>query len=179
MSASYQDVDEIIILVDIEDPMTYDPEFQNRIQYGSFVKMNSEFSPDSRDLVRSNVDDDELTNNKFFIEIYTDRLDDFVRTVLYNQDWQRALIFREERITGPEPELSLVDPTDDELADACTIHHYYELKTVARMPVDPSLIDDDEDEEASGEGDDEDGKALGAELDKFPSLFLPESKTLH
>lgn len=176
MSASYQEVDEIIVLVDIEDPMTYDPEFQNRIQYGNFVKTNSEFTPENREVVRGNLDDDELTNNKFFIEIYTDRLADFVQAVLYSHDWQRALIFREERISGPEPEVAL-GLDGEELAEICTTHHYYELKTVARMPFDENDPDDEED--VDPEDDEEGAVKLAAELDKFPSLFLPESKTLH
>jgi hypothetical protein len=182
MSASYQDVDEIVVLIDIEDPMTYDPEFKSRLDYGGFTKSSSEFTEENREIIRSNLDEDELTNNKFFIEIYTDKLADFVQSVLYSRDWQRALIFREERVVGPEFE-EAVSMNPDELDEECEIAHYYELKTVARMPFSEDSEDDDDDDDeevdASDLGEDGGGAKLARELDKFPSLFLPESKTLH
>jgi hypothetical protein len=180
MSASHQEVDEIIILVDLEDPMTYDTEFQNRIQYGGFVKDWSEFTADTRETIRKNQDDDELTNSKFFIEVYTDRLADFVQAVLCNHDWQRALIFREERVIGPDLD-EAAEMSGSDLEESCTIHHYYELQTIARMPFASLDIDeeDEEDEDADSEEEEEVDTKMAAEFDKYPSLFVCRNKTVH
>jgi len=172
---SFEEIDDLIICIDAEDPMTYDQEFINRVRYVNFVKCSSDFSDESRAFVQSDVDRDPLMLNKFFIEVYTDKFLDFVQATLYNHQWQRALIFREERSIGPDIDLTSEDLDPTEISEMMLVSHIYELKTLAKT--DLSVYDDSDVEvETSSEKDESE---LDKKMDAETSLFLKAPKSVH
>jgi hypothetical protein len=199
MTATITALSRIIVLVSIDDPMTYDREFQNRVKYGNFVHKCSEISDKNRTRIRkeSGLDDDPLTDLKFIIELYTDRFYDFVHSCLMSREYQRCLLFQREECVQPPPDV-LDDLDEDEVDDYTEVIHLYELKTMGKFRItdvedsnDGDLNDiqlDDDNEKSSlsesiqtadlnEEYIDEENLAL--EMDAHSSLFLPVSKVIH
>jgi hypothetical protein len=197
MTATYNEVSRIMILVDIEDPLTRDKDFKALIKYGLFARSASEFSDKNRAFVRSEADGDKVTDLKFNIEIYTDRLSDFVQACMVSDKYQRALIFQRIDYIQPPPEV-LEDVPPEHLDEYTEIVHYYELKTLRKMTKPLPADDEEEDDEDEDELEsspmvaaalpaakdeelevDDDAAELSRQMDAESSLFLPASKARH
>lgn len=198
MTATFNEVSRIIVLIDIEDPLTKDKDFKGLIKYGLFARTASEFSDKNRALIRSEADGDKVTDSKFTLEIYTDRLADFVQACMVSDKYQRALIFQRIDYIQPPPDV-LEDVLPEHLDEYTEIVHYYELKTLRKMT--RPLPDDDDDEEEDEDEDeleseseivarapvapaeelevDDEAAELSRQMDAESSLFLPASKARH
>lgn len=189
MTATVNEISRIVVLINIDDPATKDTEFQNRVQYGNFARKASAFNDKNRDMVRSQAGSDPVADNKFFIEIYTDRLSDFVHSCVVSDAWQRCLIFQRIEYIQPPPDV-MEGISEEELEEYTEVVHYYELKTLRkhRLRLDTDFDDEseDEDEEESSPEDVEVSEELDAEdeeiardMDQHSTLFLPSSGTVH
>lgn len=198
MVATVNEVSRIVVFIHIDDPMTKDSEFQNRVRYGSFARKASQFDDKNRELIRKQRDGDPVTDNRFIMEIYTDRLSDFVNACVVSDAWQRSLTFQRIEYIQPPPDV-LEDIDEEEVMDYTEIVHYFELKTIGKVRV--RLTDLDSEEEPDDEEDDlddtevkasesinevevtdeldEDDEELSRDMDRHSSLFLPASGTVH
>jgi hypothetical protein len=193
MTATVNEISRIIVLINIDDPATKDTEFQNRVQYGNFARKASAFTEENRAQVRRQAGNDPVADNKFFIEVYTDRLSDFVNSCVVSDMWQRCLIFQRIEYIQPPPDV-MEGISEDELEEYTELVHYYELKTLRKHMLrldtnfDGSEDEDLDDEEVSsdsmqgsevsGESDAED-EEIARDMDNHSSLFLPASGTVH
>jgi hypothetical protein len=177
--------DTLLVLIDIDDPLTYDKEFQRMAKYCPYVCGGSEMSPRNRKVVRERkVNPDPLFANKFILEVFVDKFGDFATMFLANPLTQRSLIFRKLHWSGPditdipdsvlkEMEQDGVDP-EEYLIEEQDLTHIYELTSGPALmlhdgegedgwesfEVDDSgeIVDlrSEEDKMKSAEGDDED-----------------------
>jgi hypothetical protein len=179
----------IFVLVDIDDPLTYDKDFQRSIQYSPYVANSSEMSVRNRKLLRARKDiDDELFTNKFLIEIFVDKFGDFVASFLPNAETQRTLIFRKYHWDGPDiediPEDVLKQMQEDGVDPESVLEDEQELIHVYEIQYGPALIlHDDQD---SGEDPAEDVPVDTSELDTAMEeeqhkgkIVVPGSKTVN
>lgn len=185
MPASNSGVDQVFVLVDIDDPLTFDREFQQQIRYSPFVAGGQEFNEANRKAIRSQKEVEELYQNKFILEVYTDKVGEFMQTFLVNTQHQRAIVFREsrydyssvERIPADILEMAAeegVDPEDLMKEQALRVY-VYELKSGGPLT---HCIDDYTEDEIEGESeedsDDEDQEEGEGESEEEPSITAEE-----
>lgn len=117
MTTTLSEIDQLLILIDVDDPMTRDQEFHSLLKFGGLAKEWPDFlDPEQREIVRRS--ENGLAAGKYVIEIYTDRFHDFLYRCLPAEDY-RALIFKCTNIQPFE---------DDE--DMEEVQFVYEMKTV-------------------------------------------------
>lgn len=180
MTISYSDIDKLLIIIDADDPMTYDKDFQGLVEYGGMIKDTPQFTDENREAVRENKRGNML-DGKFILEAYSDKLDDVAYRLLPSADTHRALIFRCVNIiheAGMEPEES-----DDA---GLTQHHFiYELRTVSMGPKVVVLGEDEDDEEEEPEQEDDSSTSEATTRDEVDamdlksSVFFRTTKVLH
>jgi hypothetical protein len=187
--------DMLLVLIDIDDPITYDKEFQRSIRYSPYVCGSSEMSPRNRKVLRAKKESpDPLFENKFILEILVDKFGEFAAWILPNPMTQRSLIFRKLHWSGPDitdiPEAVLkemeqegADP-EEYLMEEQELTHIYELTSGSAL----MLHDSDDDDEWGGPEDDEDAdipevsgqiEDQEAEDDEEGGFVLPTNKTVH
>jgi hypothetical protein len=132
-------VDEIFVLVDIEDEMTFDTEFQHRVRFGSWSRGCSEFTERNRKLIVRASERDPLMpesfKNKFLIEVYTDRLSDMMRSIVFSKEKSRTLTYLGAMTRALVP--ADIDPDDiDEDECPLIVRHVYSLATVGDLAFD-------------------------------------------
>jgi hypothetical protein len=136
MPTRHSDITGLFVLIQVDDPIAHDPEFINHVQYGGFCKLCPDFDDENR--ARARKQEEPLTG-KFLIELYTDRLNDFVLVCMPDVEFHRALVCR-------DVQFNTVD---------ATVVYTYEIMTVGR-------INSGDDEEEGEEADDEDLPELPA-----------------
>ena len=180
MTISYADIDQLLIIIDADDPITYDAEFTQLLTYGGFAKEFPDFTDENREIARKRSRGN-ILDGKFVIEIYADKLDDFVYRTMPTPNTYRALIFRAVNVLyAPEME------PDESDSEGLTEHHFiYELRTVGTSNSVVVLTDDEDDEDEPDEGADSDPEPIAApveELDAMDmqsSVFYRTTKVLH
>jgi hypothetical protein len=120
MTTSYDDVDQLLVLIDVDDPATRDTEFLGYLRYGGFVKRMAEFSEENRALAREM---EGILANKFAVELYMDKFTDFLFRCLPSQEVRRSLTFKTFYMS--------LDP-DEDIEDG-ELAYVYELKTVGQI----------------------------------------------
>lgn len=121
MTISFSDIDQLLILVDVDDPATYDPSFQKHLEFGGFVKSYPVFSEENREIGRS---EGSAIARKFVIEVYTDRFHDFVYRCLPSDTHHRSLMFK---CINTKP-FSIGN--DENMDDLEEVQYIYEMKTL-------------------------------------------------
>lgn len=182
-----QTVDTIIVLVDINDPLTYDKEFVKSIRYSPYVAGGTEISTSSRKAIKAQRHKLEpLHVDKFVIEVYTDKFGDFVSQFLANETHQRSLIYREFRVSEIEEqdipnsarEFAESHNLDvhDLLEDEAEVVHIYELKSGPSLEEDgTSKVDEDEEDDIEDEVSDNDVAVIDAS-NLLPSVESDEQE---
>jgi len=196
-----QQADQIIVLVDINDPMTFDKEFIRSVRYSPFVAGGTEMSERGRKSVRAYSDSvSELYKDKFILEIFTDKFGDFAAHFLANDVDQRALIYRGFRWEGvddediPEEAYELAKEKgidiEEMIEDDQTLIHVYELSTGPKAESgDVAPWEDPEEEEPATEdelllaADPEEEEILEEQLEDIAlsgnAFVVPAPKMLH
>jgi hypothetical protein len=171
MTISYSDIDKLLIIIDADDPMTYDKDFQGLVEYGGMIKDTPQFTDENREAVRENKRGNML-DGKFILEAYSDKLDDVAYRLLPSADTHRALIFRCVNIIYEEG----MEPDDSDEAGLTEHHFIYELRTVS---VGPKIVvlgeDDDEDTEDEEEPADADNTSEAVTRDEVDAMDLKSS----
>lgn len=143
MAVTTDNVDEITVLVDIDDPLMKDENFLQSLKYGSYAEHYMDLDADELESIRSRQHRNPLFDRKFQLSIYTDRMFDFVQSVMVNSKGQeRALIYiLEEAEEIPNHE------------EALHLRQIYELRTIGpiRLKGARPLFEDDEDEDDENE----------------------------
>lgn len=141
MTTSYAEIDNLLVLIDVDDPAVSDPEFSNYLKYGGFVKECPDFTDENKEAARRS--EGKLTSGKFIIELYADRFQDFMYTCTQSNTHYRAVIFR----------CLNINPFDGD-EDLEEIQFIYELRTVGKRgarDIEDSIDDDEIEEEHDSE----------------------------
>lgn len=132
---SYELVDEILVLVDIDDPMTHELEFHNRVRYGGFARGCSQLSERNRELIREAAKDPlmpEAFHRKFIIEVFTDKLVEMMQALVFSKETSRSLTYLGTIMKTLMPEgLDEEDASEYDLP--VNIRHIYVLATVGEL----------------------------------------------
>jgi len=183
--SSFRQPDRIFVLVDIDDPITYDKEFQRALQYSPFVAGASEMSPRNRKLLRARSEvQDELFINKFIIEVFVDKMGDFIMWFVPNPETQRSLIFRKLHWEGPDiediPDEVLKQMEEDGVDPEEAIDEEQELLHVYELQSGPALLLHDDEESEKQEPVDTSELDEALEKESGEGKIVPETpKTLH
>jgi hypothetical protein len=91
MALANQEIGSLYVLIDIDDPLTFDEQFIKYLEHGGFAKRWPPFTQDNRAAAAST--DNPIIKNKFIIEVYVDRFIDFIHKCMNDKQYCRALIF--------------------------------------------------------------------------------------
>ncbi len=147
MSKSFCEIDNLLILIHPDDPALLDPDFVSRLHYGGFAKGLPDFS----DEARAELSDEDVPKpfrGMYVIDIYVDRLNDFVLHAMPSVTHFRSLIFREIIVNTEDDEDESVSPDDP------YVQMIYEVRTVGVMsdvrstPFEDFKVVDDIDEDS-------------------------------
>lgn len=153
----FRDADTVLVLIDVNDPMTYDKEFVNGIKYSPFCAGGTEICEQNRKAIgQMSENDADIYANKFVIEVFPEKLGDFAAHFLPNECSQRSLTFRTYQREDEDEEFNIEEDM---------------MIAVFEMSSGPALLnmpeDDDEDEDQDSDESDEESEDDDSEVQVY------------
>lgn len=172
----FRDADTVVILIDIDDPLTYDKEFVRTVRYSPFSAGGTSINEANRNSIRdmSEDDDDDIFANKFVIEIFPDKFGDFISYIMANENSQRILIFREysNGIPGEDEE-----DEDEDFEDGAIVA-VFELKSGPPLKSKTSINFNQEDDFNEEESEDGAIDANSVDHGKDVKILSPKARSI-